>query len=84
MKLLSFIFREKHGWDAKSSLLMDGGNENSAINLRKVHLYYNLFFYIGMWRVKVQNWQQQMPPMPLVQIKNFKNRLGRLDSEKFQ
>jgi len=28
--------REKHGWDAKASLLMDGGNENSAINLRKV------------------------------------------------
>ena len=76
MKFLSFIFREKHGWDAKSSLLMDGGNENSAINLRKVYLYYNLFFHIGVWRVKVQNWQQQMPPMPLVQIKHFKKQIG--------
>jgi len=28
--------REKRGWAAKRSLLMDGGNENSAINLRKV------------------------------------------------
>ena len=28
--------REKRGWSAKRSLLMDGGNENSAINLRKV------------------------------------------------
>ena len=55
---------------------MDGGNENSAINLRKVYLYYNLFFHIGVWRVKVQNWQQQMPPMPLVQIKHFKKQIG--------
>ena len=35
-----FFFREKHGWDAKASLLMDGLFENSAINLRKVFILY--------------------------------------------
>ena len=29
------IFREQKGWNTKESLLMDGGNENAEINLRK-------------------------------------------------
>ena len=32
---LILIFREQKGWNTKESLLMDGGNENAEINLRK-------------------------------------------------
>ena len=29
-------YREKKGWDVKGSLLLDGGNQNPKINLKKV------------------------------------------------
>ena len=31
----TFCHREQKGWNTKASLLMDGGNENPDINLRK-------------------------------------------------